>query len=108
MTGGGSVPPVRRAGYRLLGPSFDYLLHMRPAEWPIMAVHLLTGSALAIGLAGILEGAGGWALWAGAAGFVGFVVRRLVEARSSRDIDLGHVSESWLAEERGDRTTRFD
>lgn len=61
---------ARALGYRLLGRGFDYLLHLRPAEWPIMAVHLLTGSALAIGLAGILEGEGGWSLWAGAAAFV--------------------------------------
>ena len=38
---------ARAWGYRLLGRGFDYLLHLRPAEWPIMAVHLLTGSALA-------------------------------------------------------------
>ena len=49
---------ARSAGYRLLGRGFDYLLHLRPAEWPIMAVHFLTGSALAIGLSGILEGEG--------------------------------------------------
>ena len=54
----------RALGYRLLGRGFDYLLHLRPAEWPIMAVHLLTGSALAIGLAGMLAGRGR----AGAAG----------------------------------------
>ena len=56
MTGGGSVPPVRRAGYRLLGPSFDYLLHMRPAEWPIMAAHTALGYFLAVGLEGTRQG----------------------------------------------------
>src|SRR5690606_39493369 len=32
----------RRLGYRLMpGDSFSYVLHMRPAEWPIMAAHTL-------------------------------------------------------------------
>lgn len=41
----------RRWGYRLLpGDLFSYLLHMRPAEWPIMAGHTLLGYILAVGL----------------------------------------------------------
>ena len=41
----------RRAGYRLLpGDSFSYLLHLRPAEWPIMAAHTALGFILAVGL----------------------------------------------------------
>ena len=47
---------VRRAGYRLLGPWFDYLLHTRPAEWPIMAAHTLVGYLLAVGLDGAQRG----------------------------------------------------
>lgn len=47
---------ARRAGYRLLGPWYDYLLHTRPAEWPIMAAHTLVGSVLAVGLDGFLQG----------------------------------------------------
>lgn len=43
----------RALGYRLLGRGFDYLLHTRPAEWPILAVHFLTGAALAVGLSGL-------------------------------------------------------
>jgi 4-hydroxybenzoate polyprenyltransferase len=39
----------RRAGYRLLGRRFDYLLHTRPAEWPIVAAHMLVGYLLAVG-----------------------------------------------------------
>ena len=36
----------RRAGYRLLpGEQFSYLLHLRPAEWPIMAAHTLLAFA---------------------------------------------------------------
>ncbi len=47
---------ARRAGYRLLGPAFDYLLHLRPAEWPIMAGHTLVGWLLAVGLTGAWRG----------------------------------------------------
>lgn len=43
---------VREAGYRLLGRRLDYLLHLRPAEWPIMAAHTAVGYLLAVGLAG--------------------------------------------------------
>lgn len=41
---------VRRAGYRLLGKRLDYLLHTRPAEWPIVAAHASIGYLLAVGL----------------------------------------------------------
>ena len=47
---------MRGAGYRLLGPWFDYLLHTRPAEWPIMAAHTLVGYLLAVGLDGVQQG----------------------------------------------------
>jgi 4-hydroxybenzoate polyprenyltransferase len=50
------VTSVRGAGYRLLGPWFDYLLHTRPAEWPIMAAHTLVGYLLAVGLDGAWAG----------------------------------------------------
>src|SRR5690606_28880683 len=41
----------RRLGYRLMpGDTFSYVLHMRPAEWPIMAAHTLVGYLLAVGL----------------------------------------------------------
>jgi 4-hydroxybenzoate polyprenyltransferase len=50
------VTPLRRAGYHLFGPSFDYLLHTRPAEWPIMLAHTLVGYVLAVGLQGALHG----------------------------------------------------
>jgi lycopene elongase/hydratase (dihydrobisanhydrobacterioruberin-forming) len=59
----------RRIGYRLLGSRFDYLLHTRPIEWPILAAHTALGYFLAVGLHG--AGAGerlgaaflGIALW---------------------------------------------
>ena len=48
----------RRLGYRLLpGDGFSYVLHLRPAEWPIMAAHTLLGVVLAVGLVPFLHGA---------------------------------------------------
>jgi 4-hydroxybenzoate polyprenyltransferase len=57
----------RRAGYRLFpGDSFSYVLHLRPAEWPIMAAHTALGFLLAVGLGPALHGeqlrAGLWAI----------------------------------------------
>ncbi len=50
------ISPARRVGYRLLGSGFDYLLHLRPAEWPIMAAHTMLGYLLAVGLRGAFAG----------------------------------------------------
>ncbi len=50
------VTPARKAGYNLFGSWFDYLLHTRPAEWPIVAAHTLVGYLLAVGLDGALAG----------------------------------------------------
>ena len=46
----------RRLGYRLLGDRFAYLLHLRPAEWPIMLAHTALGYVLAVGVAGVAQG----------------------------------------------------
>jgi 4-hydroxybenzoate polyprenyltransferase len=47
----------RRWGYRLLpGDGFSYVLHLRPAEWPIMAAHTALGFVLAIGVVPLLHG----------------------------------------------------
>ena len=47
----------RRWGYRFLpGDLNSYLLHMRPAEWPIMAGHTVLGYILAVGLKGAGSG----------------------------------------------------
>jgi 4-hydroxybenzoate polyprenyltransferase len=56
----------RRAGYRLLpGDGFSYLLHLRPAEWPIMAAHTALGFILAVGLGPAWRGQQlGTLLWA--------------------------------------------
>lgn len=50
------VTQARAAGYALFGRRFDYLLHLRPAEWPIMAAHTAVGYLLAVGLAGLRSG----------------------------------------------------
>jgi 4-hydroxybenzoate polyprenyltransferase len=63
------VVSARELGYRLFGGRFDYLLHLRPAEWPILAAHTTVGYLLAVGLAGARSGvqlgpaALGIALW---------------------------------------------
>ncbi len=51
-----ALTPARRVGYRLLGQAFDYVLHLRPAEWPILAAHTALGYGLAVGLTGVLAG----------------------------------------------------
>jgi 4-hydroxybenzoate polyprenyltransferase len=48
----------REWGYRHLpGDVFSYVLHMRPAEWPIMAGHTALGYVLAVGIGGVVRGA---------------------------------------------------
>ncbi|MGH7645788.1 MAG: UbiA family prenyltransferase [Gemmatimonadales bacterium] len=52
-----ALNPWRRWGYRLLpGDLFSYLLHLRPAEWPIMAGHTAVGYFLAVGWQGAGSG----------------------------------------------------
>jgi len=52
-----ALNPWRQWGYRLLpGDLFSYVLHMRPAEWPIMAGHTILGYLLAVGLKGAGSG----------------------------------------------------
>ena len=47
----------RRWGYRLVpGDGFSYLLHLRPAEWPIMVAHTALGFVLAAGIVPLLQG----------------------------------------------------
>jgi 4-hydroxybenzoate polyprenyltransferase len=42
--------PTRRALHQVLGPALPWLLHLRPAEWPVMAGHTALGWLLATGL----------------------------------------------------------
>ena len=53
---GGAHLGARALGFRLVGARFAYLLHTRPAEWPIMAAHTLLGAVLAIGVGPLLQG----------------------------------------------------
>ena len=47
---------LRKLGYRLLpGDAFDYVLHMRPREWPIMVAHTTLGYVLAQRAANIVN-----------------------------------------------------
>lgn len=58
MSAARTLNPWRRWGYRLLpGDAFSYVLHLRPAEWPIMAGHTMLGYVLAVGLDGVVRGA---------------------------------------------------
>ena len=56
MSAPGWARGARAAGYRVLGPRLAYLLHTRPAEWPIMAAHTALGYVLAVGIAGAARG----------------------------------------------------
>ncbi|HET7111095.1 MAG TPA: UbiA family prenyltransferase [Gemmatimonadales bacterium] len=47
MTASAPSGGARAAGYRLFGRFFDYILHLRPFEWPIMAGHTALGALLA-------------------------------------------------------------
>ncbi|HEU5219402.1 MAG TPA: UbiA family prenyltransferase [Gemmatimonadales bacterium] len=82
----------RALGYRLLGRGFDYLLHLRPAEWPIMFIHLFTGSALSLGLAGLIYGQGGMPLLIGALAFVIGLNGGTLALNSAFDRDEGDVA----------------
>lgn len=83
---------ARRIGYRLLGPGFDYLLHTRPAEWPIVAGHAAVGYLLAVGVsaAGMGEGLApallGLLLW------VVFLNGGTLALNSAHDRDEGDVA----------------
>jgi lycopene elongase/hydratase (dihydrobisanhydrobacterioruberin-forming) len=88
----GSPSGPRALGYRLLGPRFDYVLHLRPAEWPILAVHFLTGSALAVGLGNVVTGRVGWPLVAGTLAFVVGLNGGTLALNSAFDRDEGDVA----------------
>ncbi len=81
----------RRSGYRLLGPSFDYLLHTRPAEWPIMAAHTALGYLLAVGLAAAAAGVSLGAAVFGLVLWVVFLNGGTLAINSAFDKDEGDI-----------------
>ncbi len=83
--------PFRRVGYRLLGSRFDYLLHTRPAEWPIMAAHTALGYALAVGLAGAAAGVSLGAALLGVTLWVVFLNGGTLAINSAFDKDEGDI-----------------
>lgn len=83
---------ARRAGYRLLGPRFDYLLHTRPTEWPIVAAHAAVGYLLAVGLRAAAQGERLDAAALGIALWVVFLNGGTLALNSAYDRDEGDVA----------------
>ena len=82
----------RRWGYRLLpGDLFSYVLHTRPAEWPIMAGHTLVGYVLAVGFSGVVRGAWLWRALGGLAIWVIFLNGGTLAINSVFDRDEGDI-----------------
>jgi 4-hydroxybenzoate polyprenyltransferase len=81
----------RRAGYRLFGPRFDYVLHTRPAEWPIMAAHTALGYLLAVGVAGAAAGESRAQAVLGLSLWVAFLNGGTLAINSAFDKDEGDI-----------------
>jgi len=86
-----SLSPGRRLGYRLLGPGFDYLLHLRPAEWPIMTAHTVLGYVLAVGWTGLWCGEALGALLLGLLTWVVMLNGGTLAINSAFDRDEGDI-----------------
>jgi 4-hydroxybenzoate polyprenyltransferase len=86
------VSRAREAGYRLLGSRLDYLLHLRPAEWPIMAAHTTVGYLLAVGLGGAARGERLGPALAGLALWVGCLNGGTLALNSAFDRDEGDIA----------------
>jgi len=55
------LPPtmrIRTLGRAWLGPAFDYLLFLRPRQWPILTIQLAVGVLMAPACVNVLTGAG--------------------------------------------------
>ena len=81
----------RELGYRVLGRRLDYVLHLRPAEWPIVAVHAATGAVLATGLSA-LPGADLRPVWLGIALWVVCLNGGTLAINSAFDRDEGDIA----------------
>jgi 4-hydroxybenzoate polyprenyltransferase len=83
---------LRRIGYRLFpGTGFDYLLHMRPREWPIMIAHTSLGYFLAHGIARGVNRAGLTALISGLLVWVLLLNGGTLALNSAFDRDEGDI-----------------
>lgn len=83
---------LRRIGYRLIpGNGFDYLLHMRPREWPIMIAHTSLGFFLARGLTGGASAAHSPALGTGLIAWVLLLNGGTLAINSAFDRDDGDI-----------------
>ncbi len=82
----------REAGYRLLGSRLDYLLHLRPLEWPIMAAHTAVGYLLAVGLDGAARGERLGPAFAGLVLWVGCLNGGTLALNSAFDQDEGDIA----------------
>jgi lycopene elongase/hydratase (dihydrobisanhydrobacterioruberin-forming) len=83
---------LRRIGYRLIpGAGFDYLLHMRPREWPIMVAHTSLGYFLARGIATRATGADVAALIPGLLVWVLLLNGGTLALNSAYDRDEGDI-----------------
>lgn len=83
---------IRRIGYRLIpGNGFDYLLHMRPREWPIMIAHTSLGYFLARGLPSGVSAADAWTLGTGLFAWVLLLNGGTLAINSAFDRDDGDI-----------------
>lgn len=81
----------RALGYRLLGRRLDYVLHLRPAEWPVVLVHAATGAVLAVTLPGV-AGADLRGVWLGLALWVVCLNGGTLAINSAFDRDEGDIA----------------
>ncbi len=82
----------RSIGYRWFGRGFDYLLHLRPAQWPALALHVLTGAVVAAGLPAIAAAPIRGDLLAGMLAFVVGLNGGTLAVNSAFDRDRGDIT----------------
>lgn len=70
----------------------DYLLHLRPAEWPILSLHFLTGTALAVGIPGLISPGHRATLIVGTVAFVLGINGGTLALNSAFDRDQGAIA----------------
>lgn len=70
----------------------DYLLHLRPAEWPVLALHFLTGAALAVGIPELIAPEHRASLVLGTLGFVLGINGGTLALNSAFDRDQGAIA----------------